>query len=206
MEGISTLDGLYIALAFVVPGFVFSAFRNQFTTGRERQGSEQVFRFIAYSAVNYAVFSGPIYLILENYPSPLFRAVLWVFVILIGPAALGIASGASIQNNWTRRVFHRLKLYPVHMVPSAWDYKFGSMEGEWVLVVLKNDVKFAGHFGVSSFASTDQDERDVYIEKVYDIDDKDVWTPTQKSVLICSGEIRTIEFWPVTKGNDDVKG
>jgi hypothetical protein len=199
MGGISTLDGLYIALAFVVPGFVFSAVRNQFATGRERQGSEQIFRFITYSAFNYAIFSGVIYLVLYNYQSPLVRAGLWFFVILIGPAALGIASGASIQNDWARKLFHRMRLHPVHLVPSAWDYKFGRMEGQWVLVTLKNDVKFAGFCGVTSFASSDTSERDLYIEHVFDIDDDNKWTPTQKSLLICSGEIRTIEFWPVTK-------
>jgi hypothetical protein len=203
MDGITTLDGLYIALAFVVPGFVFSAVRNQFATGQERQGSEQIFRFITYSAFNYAVFSGLIYLMLDNYVSPFVRAGLWFFVILIGPAVLGIVSGASIQNDWTRKVFHRLKLHPVHIVPSAWDYKFGRMEGQWVLVVLKNDLKFAGFCGKSSFASSDVRERDLYIEQVFDIGDDNKWTPTQKSLLVCSGEIRTIEFWPVTKEDEN---
>ena len=80
MDGISTLDGLYVALAFVVPGFVFSAVRNQFSTGQERQGSEQIFQFVTYSAFNYAIFSGIIYLVLANYKSPFVRAALWFFV------------------------------------------------------------------------------------------------------------------------------
>ena len=124
---------------------------------------------------------------------------------MIGPAALGIISGASIQKDWARKIFHWFKLHPVHVVPSAWDYKFGRMEGEWVLITLKNDVKFAGFCGVSSFASTDRTERDVYIEQVYDVDADDKWTPTQKRLLICSGEIRTIEFWPVTNRNENVE-
>lgn len=205
MGAIGTLDGLYIALAFIVPGFVFSAVRNQFTTGRERQGSEQVFRYIAYSAFNYAIFSGVIYLVLDHYSSPFARAAMWFFVILIGPAITGTLSGASIQNDWVRKSLHRVKLRPVHVVPSAWDYKFGRMEGQWVLITLKNDLKFAGYCGVASFASSDMAERDLYIEQVFDIDDENRWTPTRKSVLVCSGEIRTIEFWPVAKENENVE-
>jgi hypothetical protein len=197
VSGLSSLDAVYIAIAFIVPGFVFSAVRNQFVTGQERQGSEQIVRFLTYSTLNYAVFSGVIYFVLENYSSVVVRAGLWFFVILIGPAAAGILSGASIQNDWARRIFHRFKLYPVHVVPSAWDYKFGRMDAQWVLVVLKNDIKFGGLCSGQSFASTDKAERDLFIERVFDIDESNKWTATQKCLLICAGEIRTIEFWPL---------
>lgn len=199
MSGLTNLDALYVAIAFIVPGFVFSAIRNQFVTGQERQGREQLVRYLTYSTLNYAVFSGVIYLVLENYPSPFIRAALWFTVILIGPASFGVLSGASVQNNWIRRLLHRLRLYPVHVVPSAWDYKFGCMEGQWVLVVLKNDTKFGGYCGGQSFASSIAGERDLYIEAVFDIDDANKWTPANKSLLITAGEIRTIEFWQVNK-------
>jgi hypothetical protein len=201
--GLTSLDSVYIAIAFIVPGFVFSAVRNQFVTGQERQGSEQVVRFLTYSTFNYALFSGIIYLVLENYSSALVRATLWFFVILIGPAVSGIVSGASIQRDWSRKLFHRLKLYPVHVVPSAWDYKFARMEVQWVLVVLKNDIKFGGLCGKQSFASSDKGERDLYIEQVYDIDDTNKWIATSKSLLISAGEIRTIEFWPLSQEKND---
>ncbi len=197
MGGLNTLDAIYITIAFIIPGFVFSTIRNQFVTGQERQGGEQVIRFLTYSTLNYALFSGVIYFFLGNYSSVVVRAGLWFFVILVAPAVAGIVSGASIQNDWARKIFHRFKLYPVHIVPSAWDYKFGRMEPQWVFVVLKNDTKFAGLFGGHSFASTDKGERDIYIEQVFDVDDSNKWTATKKGLLIGAGEIRTIEFWPL---------
>jgi hypothetical protein len=196
---LSTIDAVYIALAFLVPGFVFSAARNQFITGQVPQGSEQLLRFLTYSAINYAVFSAPIYLFFNAQLSPVARALFWWAVMLMGPAFFGSLSGIAARNGWIQKALRWMKLNPIHAVPTAWDYKFGRMEGEWVLVTLKTGVRFAGFCGNQSFASSDSKERDLYIQKLFDIGENDVWTPTKKSALIASGEISTIEFWPVTQ-------
>lgn len=204
MSGLGTIDALYLALAFLVPGFVLSAVRNQFITGQERQGTEQLVRFITYSAVNYAIFSVPIYYSLQSDVSALVKGALWGMVILIGPALLGAFSGAAIQKGWFRNIFHRLGLNPVHVVPTAWDYKFGSMRGgEWVLVSLKDGTEFAGFCGPCSFASSDSKERDLFVECLFELGEYNKWLPTTKSLYIASGEIRTIEFWPQTQESDD---
>lgn len=62
----TTIDAVYVALAFLVPGFVISAVRNQFINGQEQQGTEQIIRFLTYSSINYAVFSAPIYFLLSS--------------------------------------------------------------------------------------------------------------------------------------------
>lgn len=203
MGGLTTLDAIYLALAFIVPGFVLSATRNQFINGQERQGGEQLIRFLTYSAINYAFFSVPIYFALEGNASSGFKAAVWLAAILIGPAILGIISGFATQRGWIRWVFHRCGLHPVHVVPTAWDYQFGKPNDCWVLVVLKDGTRFAGYYGLQSFASSDQKERDLYIENVFDLDDNDKWIPTNKSVFLVGGEIRSIEFWPVAKEESD---
>lgn len=194
------MDAIYVALAFLVPGFVFSAVRNQFITGQEQQGTEQFIRFLTYSAVNYALFSAPIYFFLNSQLTALWKGLLWTSVILVGPAFLGLLSGIVTRNGWVRKVFHWTGLNPVHAVPTAWDYKFSGMKGgEWVLVTLKNGTRFAGFCGSNSFASSDNKERDLFIEKIFDLDENDKWIPTEKSVFIAAGEIGTIEFWPVNQ-------
>lgn len=192
------MDAIYVAVAFLVPGFVFSAVRNQFVPGQDQQGNEQFIRFLTYSAVNYALFSVPIYFFLNSQSTALWKGMLWTSVILVGPAFLGLLSGIVTRNGWVRKVFHWTGLNPVHAVPTAWDYKFSGMKGgEWVLVTLKNGTRFAGFCGSSSFASSDSKERDLFIEKIFDLDENDKWIPTEKSVFIAPGEIGTIEFWPV---------
>jgi hypothetical protein len=176
---------------------VFSAVRNQFITGQERQGNDQLIRFLTYTAINYAIFSAPIYFVLDQNFSSISKAVFWALVILIGPSILGAISGACVQKDLFRPIFHRFGLNPVHVVPTAWDYKFGRMKAEWLLITLKNGTRFAGFCGGCSFASSDPKERDVFIESVFDLDGNDNWLPTEKSLFVSAGEITTIEFWPV---------
>ena len=73
------------------------------------------------------------------------------------------------------------------------------MSSQWVLVTLKDGTRFAGFCGPESFMSSDPTERDIYIERIYDVDDQNNWSSRrEKGVLITAGEIQTIEFWPHT--------
>ena len=82
-------------------------------------------------------------------------------------------------------------------MPTAWDWKFGNMDNEWVLVTLKDGTRFAGFCGAQSFISSDPAERDIYVQWIYDIDDNHHWQSRgETGVLITSGEVKTIEFWP----------
>jgi len=198
---LATLDSIYIALAFLVPGFVISNIRNQFLTGQERQGSELLIRYLCYSAINYATFGWILYIGIATQTNVFVKAIIWVLITLIGPAAIGLLAGISAQRDWFRKIYHWLGINPVHVIPTAWDYKFARMAGEWVLVVLKDGTKFAGFCGARSFASSIPNERDLFIQEIFDIDEDNRWIPTEKSVLIAHSEIRTVEFWPVKKEN-----
>lgn len=91
-------------------------------------------------------------------------------------------------------------------MPTAWDWKFGNMNSQWVLVVLKDGTHFGGLCGPDSFVSSDPTERDIYIQWVYDIDDEKNWHPRgETGVLICAGEVRTIEFWPYDLEENNVE-
>ena len=53
--------------------------------------------------------------------------------------------------------------------------------------------------------SSDPEERDIYIQWVYDIDANDNWSlpskpdeACEKGVLIAAGEIQSVEFWTHT--------
>ena len=47
------------------------------------------------------------------------------------------------------------RLYTVHVMPTAWDWKIGDMTEQWVLVTLKDGTRFAGLCGSDSFISSD---------------------------------------------------
>ena len=69
------------------------------------------------------------------------------------------------------------------------------MTSKLILVTLKDGIQFAGFCGPESFMSSDPMEHDIYIQRIYDVDDENKWSSrSEKSVLITASEIQTIEF------------
>src|ERR1035437_34364 len=196
MDGLAKIDAIYVALVFIVPGFVFLSLRNQFVAGQGKLGKEQLLSYLTISGVNFALCGWIIYAAYKNNYGVPMKAASWMLVIIAIPALAGIISGVCNQRDYDRKFYHWLKLEPIHTVPSAWDYKFSKSPGEWVLVKLKDGTQFGGWWSGQSFASDDRTERDLLIEQVFEVPDTGPWKATAKSLLIMAGEIQTIEFTP----------
>ena len=193
MDGILSLENLSIVMAFVVPGFIALSVRSQFITGIAAFDPRE--RLLSYVAIS--VVYGTLVLRLVG-PAQILNST-WIFllVLFIGPVFLGVILGINIQNDFFRRVLSSLGLFTVHPVPTAWDWKFGrSLKEQWVLATLKNGVSFAGLYGRESFAAFSPEERDLYIQWIYDINEDGTWSfAGKKGVLITADEVSTIEFW-----------
>ena len=196
MPELNSIETIYLVVAFLVPGLIASFIRAQFITGRMPSHTEAALSYLTLSIVYYAL----VFPLVEYTPSiepPAYgKIAAWFLLVFIGPSLFGLALGLWAQKEVGRRLLRRLQLNPVHAMPTAWDWKLSNTTEAWVLVVLKDDTRFAGLYGSGSFASSDPEERDLYIEKVYEIDNKNFWHPRDNGVLIGSDEIRTIEFWP----------
>lgn len=198
MSGLVNFETVYVAIFFLVPGYLFLTFRNQFVAGQDRLGTEQILAFVTYSALNLAIFGWTIFAVPRSAPG--WQIVLvWGFVLLIGPAILGFASGIWTQKELGSRLYSFLGLSLVHPTARSWDWIFHRVHPCFVLVTLKDGSQCAGYWGVSaagtqSFASSDPKERDLYISQVFEIPDDGPWRPTQRSIFIAAGEIRTVEF------------
>ena len=200
MGNFLSLDAVNVALVFVVPGYIISAFRAHFITGQKVSGPDYYVRLLTLSAVNFIMAGWTIYLAIAWDAGPVPRLFVWLFVLGISPMFIGIVSGLSSKREWLRKIYSRLGLSPLHVIPTSWEYQFSTLTESWILVVLKDGTKFAGLWGGRSFASSRPDERDLLIEQVFEIpDDGGPWTSTNKSVFIASGEIRTIEFVPTDR-------
>ena len=189
----------------LVPGIVILLVRSQFVTTRIASNAENLISYLAVSLIYHAL-ALP-FLDMFVFHDNLFvgGTFAWFLYILIIPVFFGLAIGINIQKNFVRRALQRVSLNPLHAIPTAWDWKFGRMQvtGEWVLVTLKNGTCFAGFCGPESFMSSEPDERDLYIQWIYDIDDDGKWLPLRETGLpVAGGEISTIEFWPSQPGGD----
>ena len=110
---------------------------------------------------------------------------------------LGLVLGINAQGDCFRRLLNFIRIFPIHPSPTAWDRKFSRTSEQWVLVTLKNGDTIAGFYGKESFTASSPNERDMYIQWIYNTDEKGSSPSTQeKSVYIGPGEISTIEFWP----------
>lgn len=199
---VTSVEALFVALAFIVPGFIISLVRSQFSVSRSVRPSEQVLGYVTLSALNYALFSWLVYILVATEfaaKHPAWAAFFWFTVILIGPAAIGMALAVIIQRDWLHTIFARLRMQPIHIVPAAWDYQFGRMtKPHWLLVKLKDGSTAAGYFGMRSFASSDPHERDIFIQQVYLVDPEGEWQQMSEghSMLIAREQIAVVEFWP----------
>lgn len=199
MPDLKSLDNIYLLLGFLAPGMIILFIRSQFTTGRIPSQAEASLAYLAISVIYYAIALPLIEAVQSAHLIGYERAAAWFGLVFVGPAILGLLLGVDVQKGYFFRLIKWIGLHPVHAIPTAWDWKFSAMGMQWVLVTLKNGTRFAGLCDSASFISSDPKERDIYIGKLYDVDDNNEWTPSGgKGLLIASGEISTIEFWPYT--------
>ena len=204
MLDIESIDSIENILIFLVPGIIIIFVRSKFVTGRNKPHTEQVITYLVLSIIYYA-FVLPFVDIVLSMPDTWYKKLpAWFALIFVGPAVFGVLLGLDVQKNLFRRFLQRFGLNTVHVIPTAWDWKFSTMPDQWVLVTLKDGTRFCGLCSERSFMSSDPAERDIYIEMIYDIDDCNKWTPRgENGVLITAGEVQTIEFWPYTPEKDD---
>jgi hypothetical protein len=194
------IENFQLVLLFVVPGLIALFVRSRFIAGRAPSAKENFLIFVVLSLFYYSltiVFIQPAMSIREPW---VYGAFVWVLLILIGPALFGFVLGIAAQREWFTRFANRLGFTIVHIIPTAWDWRFStisSRDGLFVLVTLTSGERVAGLFRGGSFASSDANERDLYIEEEYEISDRGTWEsrPEKVGIFIPAREIRYIEFW-----------
>lgn len=197
----ASLDAPYL-IGLFIPGLIALFVRSQFVTGWRLSHRDNILPYLTISIIYYSLVLPLVDLFLPEKAEHVTLVLVWFCIVFIGPAALGLLLGVNIQEDLCRRIFRKFGLNLVHVMPTAWDWRFNTLASEqWVLVNLTDGTRLAGFLGSDSFASSgDIGERDIYIQETYDIDENDNWIPHnphgESGVLISSGNIKTVEFWP----------
>lgn len=124
----------------------------------------------------------------------------WIAVTLILPAAFALTSVAVLQKWDWRQIARKHGIITLHPIPTAWDWVFSRKRGFWVSVTLKDKSVIIGYYGSRSFASSEEDERDLFVEWYYrpvDQGGEMVLKPVEnnRGVLINKDSIKTVELY-----------
>lgn len=124
-------------------------------------------------------------------------ALIWGIVTLVlGPLLAGILGAALVKRKSANWLLKFIAMDYVSRTPSAWNYatKLGP---RWVRIHLKDGTIVAGSYGPGAFAD-DTDERDIYLEWVYNLDEKGDFTvkvANTAGVWINQDEISHVMFY-----------
>ena len=188
------IDRLALFLIFSIPGFVSLKVYDLLIPGERRDFSKSLFEVIAYSALNFALLSWLIILIHSRgfygqHPVLYFGSLFLILFIFpaIWPFAYFKVSSWSI-------ISKRL----IHPIPKPWDYVFGKRQSFWVIVHLKDQRRIGGRFDTNSFASSYPAKEQIYLEEVWQLDEKGNFVKPfdrSKGIVILGDEIVALEFF-----------
>jgi hypothetical protein len=196
MDDLLTADKLGLFLYLCAPGVVISFVRATFLTGRMPSGSEGVLSYVTLSLLYQAALLPLTHLKMQQITSNQLPTGTWALLIFVLPALVGALLGLNAREQWARRLLRKLRINPVHPLETAWDWRFGKCAECYVIVTMKNEIKWYGFLGEQSFMSSSPKERDLFLERTYDLGSDKKWSERGSGVWLSGGEIQSIEQWP----------
>lgn len=193
MSELPSVKDLTDLAGLLAPGIVILWVRGRFRDAFTPKFSEQIGSYaiisLAYNAVAYPLFHAEQGLSLPEW--------LWQFLFrFLVPLLVAVVVVFFDRSERFYKFMDRIGLRPVHHTPTAWEYTFRNRPPAYVLVHLTDGSTVAGTWYEGSFASHKAEERDLLLEDLRRIDEDGKWSvfETPRSMLICGGTIRMVEF------------
>lgn len=194
---IESFDVVFYTGIFVLPGYIISEIIAVFNPTKKLSEGALLLKCLLYSIIHCAIWSWLYKIVFEigaQYP----KAYWFILVLttIIVASVLGTVIGLIQQKQLIRTMLTALKIHTSHSTPNSWDYRFSKNQSTWLIVTLVDGGMIYGWFSTQSFASSDAEERDLYIEKIYSIDDNNTWIENEmiEGIYIPKEQIKTIEF------------
>lgn len=189
-----------LSIAFIVPGFIITSIKNSIIANKDKEYSVKLIDFFVYSFFNLFLWAIPLYAMYTNLE--FFKEhyiICWILLLLIifvSPVVISLVIIIINKKEVIRNIFSGFGINTIEPEPSAWDFKFSNMKSEWVIVTLKDDKIISGFMGSDSCASSNENNRDLYINEVYLINNGK-WEKVKNTdgILIKQEEIKYIEFF-----------
>ena len=186
---------------YVIAGFVLWSVRSRYIAGERPRNAEVFLEVVVLSLVNQLVFVGLSGLVAALLPKDaavnLSADLALLLEVLLLPIILGIAFGVNLRRGWDRAVLRRLAMPVQNPVRTGYDFAFAERARPgFVIVTFQDGREVRGYFGTNSLASSDADRRDIFLERVYDIDQDQEWREPvpPRSAYLSLADVRSIEF------------
>ena len=202
------LFNIYMAIVFIIPGFIIICITERIIPKEKTEYNLKILDFFIYSFINMLFWGIPLFNIILNFNWWINNYIyLWLLIILItiiSPICISLIIICLKKYEILRRICKYFEINLIEPEPSAWDYKFSNMKSEWVIVTLTDNSVIAGFMGSLSCASSSRDERDLYINEIYTIDENNNWNIVKNTdgILIKEQNIKHIEF--IKKEEDNI--
>ena len=195
---IDSIETLLITSVFVIPGFIIDGIIDAFCPSGKRKNGTYLLYCLLYSIVHCSICSWAYILVWDIRTKNLTHFLLLLCVIaIIGAVLLGVIIGLFKSKQWIRKIIRKINKSVKNPIPTAWDYVFFNQnEPIFVIVTLNDDSKIYGYYGYNSYSSSDIEERDLYLERIYTLGDNNKWQRENDDagILIKQANIKTIEF------------
>ncbi|WGH79096.1 DUF6338 family protein [Jannaschia ovalis] len=184
---------------YLLAGYVVIIVRSRFVAGLRPKPAELVVEAIIFSLIIQVLVEAGAWLVsLVGFVPAKFPARVDLLLnVLVWPALLGALLGWNLSNGWNRAILRRLSLPVTHPVQRGHDFAFGQDRDPcFVIVTYEDGTIVRGWFGECSLASTDPDRSDLFLERVYSVDQDDqmIEQSPGRSALISLSRVRSIEF------------
>lgn len=206
-----TPAAVLLAILFLIPGFIWRKAAQWFSPYVPRKKAE-ILEYLALSCLNYLLGVVLLFLLLICCPENLHLTEPWTLLdhpayvagwlalVFILPVLLGAFSVFLSRHPRVSTAMARIGISVLHPAPTAWDYAFARRERYWARIELTDGQIIEGMFDSSSLASGEPDERDIFLEQVFEWDDeRKQYNAVERcaGVWVSAGQIRAIRLFAV---------
>ncbi|MBY5990237.1 DUF6338 family protein [Roseovarius atlanticus] len=200
MEKFLTPETFEFFARYVLAGFILISVRSRFVVGERPRPAEVIVEAVVLSLINQLVFLAartPLSHGFQLLGWPFEGQALLLLEVLVLPVCLGLLAGWNLSRGWSHALLRRLAMPIEHPVRRAYDYAFATNRPPgFVILTFQDGTQVFGYFGQESLAANDADRSDIYLERLYNIDDEGQWSEhdVSRSAIISLQGIRSIEF------------
>lgn len=204
---VNSFDSVLYTLNYVIPGYIILKIIEMIVPSPKKNETEIVVQAIGYSILNNSIWSFVFSLLEISFSKNIVLLELSQSIALILTGTVtGVCIAVIKKKNIIGWVLGLIKIDTTNPIPTAWDYIFSKHESYWLEVGVSNGKMIRGLFYGDSFASSENGEKDLYLEKLYEKKENG-WEKVEqtKGVWINHNEIRYIKFYQSEGDDNDEK-